>query len=54
MTDNKATREKTEFAPRKVEHAATPADVAKARAARLAALQAAAEAQNTEDTPSED
>lgn len=48
MTDVK--REKTEFAPREVKHAATPADVAKAREARIAALKAAAAEKNDETT----
>lgn len=46
MTDIK--REKIEFAPREVAHAVTPADVAKAREARIAALKAAA-AENVDE-----
>jgi len=54
MTDNTTPREKTEYAPRKVAHAVTPADIATAREARLAALKAAEEAKSDESSDSED
>lgn len=45
----KNVREKTEYAPRQVKHAVTPADIAKARAARLAALEAEKAASDTDE-----
>lgn len=42
MADEKNLREKVEFAPRKVKHAVTPADIARNRAARKAAAEAKA------------